>query len=90
MNKTELVQQIAERNMIPKNQAARLLDSVLETVESTLAKGESIVIPGFGSFNVRDVASRPGVVPGTGEKIIIPAHKRVQFKAGSHLKDAVN
>ena len=90
MNKTELVAQLAENNMITKIQASRILDSLLNTIESTLERGESITLPGFGSFQVRKVEPRTGVNPSTREPLLIPEHKRVLFKPGAHLKSAVN
>lgn len=90
MNKTELVAALAESSMTTKAEAARMLDNVLETIQDTLARGENITIPGFGSFQVRNIDARSGKNPATGEPLLIAAHKRVSFKPGSQLKSAVN
>jgi len=90
MNKTELVAALAESAMTTKAEAARMLDSVLDTIQTTLARGENITVPGFGSFQVKKVEARSGKNPATGEPLLIAEHRRVLFKPGSQLKSAVN
>ncbi|PCJ39148.1 MAG: DNA-binding protein HU [Moraxellaceae bacterium] len=90
MNKSELIDAVAASADIPKAQAGRALDAVLESVTSTLAKGEQVVLVGFGTFSVKDRAARTGRNPQTGDPIDIPAATIPSFKAGKALKDAVN
>ncbi|OUS07029.1 DNA-binding protein HU [Gammaproteobacteria bacterium 42_54_T18] len=90
MNKSELIDAVAASADIPKAQAGRALDAVLESVTGALSKGEQVVLVGFGTFSVKDRAARTGRNPQTGDPIDIPAATIPAFKAGKALKDAVN
>ncbi len=90
MNKTDLINHIAESVDLTKTNAQRAVDSVLEAIVSTLTAGDQVAIPGFGTFSVGDRAARTGRNPQTGEAIQIAAAKVVKFKAGKGLKDSVN
>lgn len=91
MNKTEMIERLAEKTGHTKKDAGILLDTVLETIEETLVKGESVRLIGFGNFEVRERKARTGRNPqdpaGT---IDIPASKAPVFKAGKTLKERVN
>lgn len=90
MNKSELVDHVAEAADIPKAAAARAVESVLDGISSSLSNGESVALVGFGTFLVRERAARAGRNPKTGETIQIAAAKVPAFKAGKALKDALN
>ncbi len=90
MNKSELIDAIAEGADISKAAAGRALDATLEAVTGALKKGEQVTLIGFGTFLVRERASRVGRNPRTGEAMTIAAAKIPSFKAGKALKDAVN
>lgn len=89
MNKTDLVNAVAEKSELSKKDAAKAVDAVFETVMDSLSKGEKVQIIGFGNFEVRERAARKGRNPQTGEEIEIPASKVPAFKAGKALRDAV-
>lgn len=90
VNKSQLVDQIADNADISKAAAARALDALVETVTETLKSGDQVTLVGFGSFIVRERAARTGRNPKTGEAIEISAAKVPAFKAGKALKDACN
>ena len=90
MNKSDLVDAIAESAGLSKADAGRALDAFVGTVTSALQAGDSISLVGFGTFSVRDRAARAGRNPRTGATIQIAASKNPAFKAGKALKDAVN
>lgn len=90
MNKSELIDAIAASADIPKAQAGRALDAVIDTVTDALQKNDQVVLVGFGTFAVKDRAARSGRNPQTGQPIEIPAAKIPTFKPGKALKDAVN
>lgn len=90
MNKSEMIDAIAEGADISKAAAGRALDAVIDAVTDTLKKGETVNLIGFGTFEVRDRAARTGRNPQTGATIQIAAAKSPAFKAGKALKDAVN
>ena len=90
MNKTELVDAVAESANLTKADSGRAIDSLIDIVTATLKAGDTVAIAGFGTFSVGDRAARTGRNPQTGETMEIPAAKSPKFKAGKALKDAVN
>lgn len=90
MNKSQLIEKIAEGADISKASAGRALDSIIESVTGALKEGDSVALVGFGTFSVRDRAARTGRNPQTGATIEIAAAKVPSFKAGKALKDACN
>ncbi len=90
MNKAELITAIAEHSKLTKADSERALNSLLKIIENTLKAGDSIVLVGFGSFEVKDRAARTGRNPQNGQEISIPAAKVPSFKPGKALKEAVN
>ncbi|MGN0701422.1 MAG: HU family DNA-binding protein [Oscillospiraceae bacterium] len=90
MTKAELVAAVVEKTGLSKKDTEKVIAGVLETISDTLAKGESIQLVGFGTFEVRERAARKGVNPQTKKPIEIAATKVPAFKAGRALKDAVS
>ncbi|NOX49001.1 MAG: HU family DNA-binding protein [Gammaproteobacteria bacterium] len=90
MNKTELIDRIAESSDISKAAAGRALDATIDAITDSLKNAESVSLVGFGTFLVRDRAARTGRNPQTGATIQIKAAKVPAFKAGKALKDALN
>lgn len=90
MNKTELIDAIAEDAGISKAAAKKALESFLTNISETLKKGDKISLVGFGSWSVSERAARDGRNPQTGQTIKIAAKNVVKFKAGSELETAVN
>ncbi|HLS36379.1 MAG TPA: HU family DNA-binding protein [Bacillota bacterium] len=89
MNKTDLVNAVAEQTEMSKKDAGKAVDAVFQTIMDSLSEGERVQIIGFGNFEVRDRKARKGRNPQTGEEIQIPATKVPAFKAGKALRDAV-
>ena len=90
MNKRELVEAVAAETGMSRSAAAETVDAVLETVTASLAAGEAVSVPGFGTFEVRQRAARTGRNPRTGGTIEIAASRVPAFRAGKALRDAVN
>ncbi|MGB9670502.1 MAG: HU family DNA-binding protein [Halothiobacillaceae bacterium] len=90
MNKSELIDAVAQSADISKAAAARAVDGFVAAVTDALKKGEQVTLVGFGTFLVREREARTGRNPQTGAEIKIPASKLPSFKAGKGLKDAVN
>lgn len=90
MNRTELVNVMAEKAEIPKKDAEKALVAFMNTVKETLAAGEPVQLVGFGTFDVTERAAREGRNPKTGNTCHIEACKTPKFKAGKSLKDFVN
>lgn len=90
MNKTELIERVAESTGKTKKEAGLIIDSVFQTISDALSGGEKVTLIGFGNFEVRDRAARTGRNPQTGEEITIEASKVPAFKPGKQLKEMVN
>ncbi|QSX23545.1 HU family DNA-binding protein [Priestia megaterium] len=89
MNKTQLVDAVATKSELTKQDSKKAIDALFETISNTLAKEEKIQLVGFGTFEIRERAERTGRNPQTGEEMTIPASKSPAFKPGKELKEAV-
>lgn len=89
MNKTDLINAVAEKSDLPKKEATKAVDAVFESIMDSLKDGERVQLIGFGNFEVRERAARKGRNPQTGAEIEIPASKIPAFKPGKALKDNV-
>ncbi|NOQ45281.1 MAG: integration host factor subunit beta [Desulfobulbaceae bacterium] len=90
MNKSELIETLAEEIKVPIREAASIVNTIIDTMTDTLAKGESIEIRGFGSFVVKEYGSYTGRNPKTGEKIKVAPKKLPFFKVGKDLRERVD
>lgn len=89
MTKSELIEKLATAVGLKKKEAALALETFMETVKSTLKKGDQIALSGFGTFKIRHSKARMGRNPKTGEAIQIPERKKVVFRPSKELKDIV-
>jgi len=89
MNKDALLDALSTKAGVTKKQAGDVLAAFTDTVTGTLSQGDTVALPGFGTFQASARAARQGVNPKTGAKISIPAMNVPKFKAGKALKDAV-
>ena len=90
MNKAEMIDAIARHADISKAAAGRALDATVNAIRTSLKKGDTVTLVGFGSFFVGKRIARMGRNPRTNEAIRIRAAKVPKFRAGKALKDAVN
>ncbi len=90
MNKSELIDAIAEAADLPKASAGRALDATIDAITAALKKGDSVSLVGFGTFASKHRAERKGRNPANGQEITIKASNVPSFKAGKGLKDALN
>jgi len=89
VTKAEVVDQVAERSELSKQDAGKAVDAVLEVIEDALARGSEVNFTGFGKFAAAERGARQGVNPQTGERIEISASRVPRFSAGSALKKSV-
>jgi DNA-binding protein HU-beta len=89
MNKSELIDAMAESSGLTKADASRALDGFIGAVTGALSKGDSVTLVGFGTYAVKERAERLGRNPQTGNEITISAARLPSFKAGKALKDAI-
>ena len=89
MNKTDLITAAAEKSGLSKKDAERVVNALLDTLTTSLAKGEKVQISGFGIFETKEREARVGRNPHTKEAIEIPATRVPTFKASKALKDNI-
>jgi DNA-binding protein HU-beta len=89
MNKSELIEIIANKAELTKKDAHKALDAVLASITETLKNGGEVALTGFGTFKVSHRAARKGKNPKTGEVLEIAASKVPTFKSGKTLKEAI-
>ncbi len=90
MNKNDLVVAVASDSGLTKADASRAIDSVFDSITSSLRRNSEVRLVGFGTFSVARRKASQGRNPRTGEPIQIPASKQAKFKAGKALKEAIN
>nr|MBP7472590.1 HU family DNA-binding protein [Prevotella sp.] len=90
MNKTELIDKVAQASGLSKVDSKKAVDATVETLKKALTEGDKIQLIGFGTFSVSERPAREGINPATKQKIQIAAKKVAKFKAGAELSDAVN
>jgi len=86
MNKAQLIEAVAQTTET-KKEAQTAVETILDTIKSTLKNKQPVAISGFGTFKVKETKARMGRNPKTGEPIQIPAKKKVSFKASKELKE---
>lgn len=87
MNKSELIDAIAEKSGLSKVDSKKALDATLEAISDEVKKGGKVVLVGFGTFSLTERKARKGINPQTKKAIQIPAKKSAKFKPGSGLTD---
>lgn len=90
MNKTELIDHISRQADISKAAAGRALDAIVAGIRTSLKRGNSVTLVGFGTFTVGKRAARTGRNPRTGAAIKIKAARVPKFRPGKGLKDSLN
>lgn len=86
MTKKELVERLSKKAGLTKKAAFDAVNSIFSSIREALAKGDKVVITGFGTFKVRTRATRRGRNPQTGGNIQIASHKLPGFTAGKTLR----
>jgi DNA-binding protein HU-beta len=90
VNKTELIDHIAKQADISKAAAGRALEAIVAGIRTSLKRGNSVTLVGFGTFMVGKRAARTGRNPRTGDSIKIKAARVPKFRPGKALKDSLN
>ena len=89
MTKNQLIDVVARKAKLTKKAARDAIDALLDEIQKTLSKGDKVVVSGFGTFKVVSVKDKPVIVPGTGEKKVVKAHRAARFSPGKTLKRSV-
>jgi integration host factor subunit alpha len=73
-----------------KKQSTEVIESLLDIIKSSLAKGDDVLVSGFGKFCVKDKRPRRGRNPATGQDLLLRERKVVTFKCSGKLRDKIN
>ena len=90
MNKSELTEALAQKQKLTTKEAAKIINTLLNSMSEALGNGENVEIRGFGSLSVREYDSYTGRNPKTGKKITVKSKKLPYFKVGKGLREAMN
>jgi integration host factor subunit alpha len=90
LTKKEIVDSIQEQLGLNRKQASEIVETILESMKSSLVRGEDVLVSGFGKFCVKEKAERKGRNPATGEPMLLDARKVVTFKCSGKLRKKVN
>jgi DNA-binding protein HU-beta len=90
MNRTELVAVLAAKNDLSKTAANAVLDTLIDTIQTAVKKGDAVQLVGFGTFKSAKRAARVGKNPSTGAALKIPASTVPRFVAGAKFKAVVD
>lgn len=89
MNKSQLIEALSTKEGLTKAAAGRVLDTLIDTIQGAVAKGDDVAVIGFGRFVAKQTEARDGRNPSTGEKMAIPAKRVPRFIPGSAFRAAV-
>jgi len=90
MTKAELVEAVSQVSDLTRKHSEVIVDAVFSSIMDALQRGDKIELRGFGSFRIRNRASRRGRNPKTGAKVAVPAKSVPHFKAGKELRELIN
>ena len=90
LTKDHIISSIGNRIGVTKFESTRLVESVLETIKTSLSYGEDVLISGFGKFSVRKKEARRGRNPATGEDLTLEPRRVITFKCSARMRDRIN
>lgn len=90
LTKADIVEQIYLQLGFPKEKSFQVIESLLESVKTSLASGDDVLVSGFGKFCVKEKDPRKGRNPATGESTLLPARRVVTFKCSERLRTRLN
>ncbi len=90
MTKAELVEEVAKTTQLTKKHAELIVNTVFESIVTSLKDGDKIELRGFGSFRIRNRGPRIGRNPKTGDRVDVPPKRIPYFKPGKELKELLN
>ena len=89
ITKIDITENLIEKYQLPKNEAKKVGENFFEEVRISLESGHDVKLSGFGNFELRNKASRPGRNPKTGDVVAVSARRVVTFKPGQKLRARV-
>ena len=89
ITKIDITENLIEKYQLPKNEAKKVVENFFEEVRISLESGHDVKLSGFGNFELRNKASRPGRNPKTGDVVAVSARRVVTFKPGQKVRARV-
>ena len=89
LTKADLAELLFDKLGLNKRESKDMVEAFFEIIQGTLVRGDDVKLSGYGNFNIRRKAPRPGRNPRTGESIPIAARNVVTFHASHKLKGQV-
>jgi len=90
MNKSGLIQALAQRTGLTQEEASLTVETFFQTIREAMLRGDRVEIRGLGSFKIKHYDGYTGRNPKTGEQVAVQPKRLPFFKAGKGLLDAVN
>jgi integration host factor subunit beta len=90
MNRSELIDAITRKHMLPRKQAELAVVTIFQEMTEALKRQERVEIRGFGSFTTRSYGAYTGRNPKTGQAVAVPPKRLPHFKVGKELRERVN
>jgi integration host factor subunit alpha len=90
VTKEKIIDSVHQQIGFPQKKSTELVEQLIETIKSTLASGDDVLISGFGKFSVNEKKERKGRNPATGEDMMLRARQGVTFKCSGKLRRKVN
>ena len=90
LTKADIISSVQTENGYSLKKSNKIVETLLETIKTSLESGEDVMISGFGKFQVKDKKERRGRNPVTDEDMILPARRVVTFKCSGRLRDRIN
>ena len=90
LTKADIIESVHQQLGFPKKQSNEVVEQLIETIKSTLASGEDVLVSGFGKFCVNEKKERKGRNPATGDSMMLRPRRVVTFKCSGKLRRKVN
>jgi integration host factor subunit alpha len=90
LTKADIIESVHQQLGFPKKKSNEVVEQLIETIKSTLATGEDVLVSGFGKFCVNDKKERRGRNPATGDSMMLRPRRVVTFKCSGKLREKVN
>ena len=90
LTKADIIESVQQELSLPQKKSTELVEQLIETIKSTLASGDDVLVSGFGKFCVNEKKERRGRNPATGDSMMLRPRRVVTFKCSGKLRRRVN
>jgi integration host factor subunit alpha len=90
LTKADIIESVHKQLGFPQKKSNEVVEQLIETIKSTLASGEDVLVSGFGKFCVNDKKERKGRNPATGDSMMLRPRRVVTFKCSGKLRRKIS